>query len=161
MQQQVSPGISKHTISVKKEKSLTHHCCKHLSWRSQNSDPSAPDSPGPLAMNNLEQRCLWLVFIIEFFASWCPRSMSENLWSSLGTVLWDSHRSVCATICLTWGQWSQQPIYMSPLLGPSRGGADQHWSSSALASQLLRKVCVQGLMSPRIPNTFNGWTYLS
>lgn len=69
IQQQVSPGTSKHTISEKKGKSLTPHCCRHLSQRSQNSDPSAPDSPEPLAMSNLEQRCLWLAFTIEFLAS--------------------------------------------------------------------------------------------
>ena len=43
---------------------------------------------------------------------------------------------------------------------PWQGKAGWHWSSSALDTQFLRKVCVQALMSPSIPDTFNGWTWV-
>lgn len=57
----------------------------------------------------LSNRCLCLAFSKELFTPWCPINMSGSLWASLG------HHSLCqpqpisATICFTWGRWSQQP----------------------------------------------------
>lgn len=137
MQQQVSPG--KHqSISFQWRRRNSHPpLLQTLVLRSQNSDTSAPDSPG------LWQWTTWTDVPVAGIYHRIPCIMmpKKHVWKSL--VFLHCPETVMISLC----NYLPHPgtmvptayIHVSPFLGPSRGGLTSTGLSSALASQLLRR----------------------